>query len=121
LSLDLDLIGVSSSYARGNENNLHQPDGSYYFGPGAIPGYAVVNAGAHLRLTRALQLIAQLNNVLDRRYETAAQLGPAALTTSGTFIARSLPPVGAEFPVPRATFVAPGAPRAFWLGVRMTL
>ena len=48
LSLDLDLVGVSSSYARGNENNLHQPDGTYYLGPGTAPGYAVVNLGAHL-------------------------------------------------------------------------
>ncbi len=29
-SLDVDLVGASSAYARGNENNLSQPDGTYY-------------------------------------------------------------------------------------------
>ena len=28
--LDLGLVSASSSYARGNENNAHQPDGTYY-------------------------------------------------------------------------------------------
>ena len=38
----------SSSFARGNENNQHQPDGTYYLGPGSTAGYAVVNLGATL-------------------------------------------------------------------------
>ena len=33
-SLDVDVVAVSSSYARGNENNQHEPDGTYYLGPG---------------------------------------------------------------------------------------
>ena len=40
--------GVSGVYARGNENNAHQPDGTYYLGPGRSAGYAVVNLGARL-------------------------------------------------------------------------
>ena len=52
LSLDLDLLAVSGSYARGNENNQHEPDGTYYLGPGSIPGYAVVNLGARYRVDR---------------------------------------------------------------------
>ena len=67
LSLDVDLVAVSSSYARGNENNLHQPDGTYYLGPGTAPGYAVVNLGARYQLNRWLQLFGQVNNVFDRR------------------------------------------------------
>ena len=34
LSVDVDLVAVSGSFARGNENNQHQPDGVYYLGPG---------------------------------------------------------------------------------------
>ncbi len=119
LSLDVDLVAVSGSYARGNENNLHQPDGTYYLGDGTVAGYAIVNGGSRYQLTRALQLIAQVNNVFDRRYATAAQLGATGLTSAGTFIARPLPAVNGEFPVQHATFVAPGAPRAFWLGLRV--
>ena len=37
LSLDADLLAVSGSYARGNENHRHEPDGTYYLGRGRSP------------------------------------------------------------------------------------
>lgn len=117
-SLDLDLITVSSSAARGNENNRHQPDNTYYLGPGSAPGYAVLNLGASYRLKPWLQVLAQINNLLDRRYYTAAQLGPVGFTDSGTFIARPFPAVNGVFPVRQATFYAPGAPVRMWVGTR---
>ena len=49
LSVDLDLVASGGSYARGNENNLHEPDGTYYLGEGAVDGYAIVNLGARYR------------------------------------------------------------------------
>ena len=119
LSVDLGLVAVSSSYARGNENNLHQPDGMYYLGPGSSPGYAVVNVGARYQVHRRLQLFAQVNNLFDRHYYTAAQLGTTGFTAGGTFIARPFPAVGGEFPLQRGTFFAPGAPRAAWGGIRI--
>ena len=36
LTVNLGLSAISSSIARGNENNLHQPDGVYYLGPGRV-------------------------------------------------------------------------------------
>ena len=118
LSLDLGLIAASSSYARGNENNLHEPDGTYYLGPGDAPGYAVLNLGATYRLKPWVHVVAQLNNVFDRRYYTAAQLGPTGFTETGAFIARPLPAVDGEFPVRQSTFYAPGAPVRMWVGTR---
>jgi outer membrane receptor protein involved in Fe transport len=118
-SVDVDLVAVSGSLARGNENNQHQPDGVYYLGPGGIGGYGVVNLGGQVRLTTHLQLVAQIGNVFNQRYSTAAQLGPAGFTASGSFIARSLPPVNGAFPVPQTTFLAPGAPRLAWIGARL--
>jgi outer membrane receptor protein involved in Fe transport len=118
LSVDIDLLAVAGSFARGNENNLHEPDGTYYLGPGSVPGYAIVNLGAGYRLTAWMQLVAQVTNVFDRRYYTAGQLGPFGLTDTGSFIARPLPPVNGEFPVRQATFYAPGAPVRAWLGTR---
>jgi outer membrane receptor protein involved in Fe transport len=119
LSFDLGMVALSSAYARGNENNLHQADGLYYLGPGMSPGYAVLNSGARYQVHRRLQLFIQVNNLLDRRYYTAAQLGPTAFTGSGTFIARPFAAIGADFPVQHATFYAPGAPRAAWGGIRI--
>lgn len=119
VSMHLDLVAMSSSYARGNENNLSQADGSYYLGPGTSPGYAVVNLGIHYDLKRRIQLFAQVNNLLNRRYYTAAQLGPTGLTENGTFIARPLPSVNGEFPLVSSTFYAPGAPLGAWGGLRV--
>jgi outer membrane receptor protein involved in Fe transport len=120
LSLDLDLVAVSSSYARGNENNRHEPDGTYYLGPGTAPGYGVLNVGVRYTVHRRLQIIAQINNLFDHEYYTAAQLGPAGFTVGGTFIARPLPAIDGEFPVAHATFYAPGAPTTIWAGTRIT-
>jgi outer membrane receptor protein involved in Fe transport len=118
-SVDLGLVALSSSYARGNENNLHKADGVYYLGGGTAPGYAVLNLGAHYQVTRRLQLYAQINNLLDRHYYTAAQLGATGFTNQGIFIARPFPAVGGEFPVVHATFYAPGAPIGVWGGIRI--
>jgi outer membrane receptor protein involved in Fe transport len=120
LSVDIDVLGVSSSLARGNENAGHAPDGTYYLGPGESPGYAVVDLGARYRAAPWLQIFAQLNNLFDRRYYSAAQLGPSAFTEAGTFVARPFPAVGGRFPVQQTTFFAPGAPRAVFAGTRLT-
>jgi outer membrane receptor protein involved in Fe transport len=119
LSIDLDLIAVSSAYARGNENNQHQADGVYYLGPGKSGGYAVLNLGAHYQLNRRFQLFMQINNLLDRKYYTAALLGGTGITPAGTFLARPLPAISGEFPVIQATFLAPGAPIGAWGGIKI--
>ena len=118
LSVDISLLAASGVYARGNENNDHESDGLYYLGGGSTDAYAVVNAGAHYRLTKWLQAVGQVNNIFDREYATAAQLGPAGFTSSGTFVARPLPAVNGEFPLRHTTFLAPGAPIRAWIGVR---
>ena len=119
LSIDVDLVAASGSYARGNENNLHEPDGTYYLGPGKTSGYAVVNLGARYAVRPWLQLLAQVNNLFDRRYDTAAQVGVDGFTESGSFIARPFPPASGEFPLRHSTFFAPGAPVRMWAGVRL--
>lgn len=122
LSLNADLLAVSSSYARGNENNEHEPDGLYYLGKGTSGGYAVVNLGAEFRPTEALRLFVQVNNVLDREYHTAAQIASTGFNAAGNFVARPFagPIVDGERPITGSTFYAPGAPRAWWAGVRYT-
>jgi outer membrane receptor protein involved in Fe transport len=119
LSADVDLVAASGAFARGNENNAHEPDGTYYLGPGSTPAYRIVNVGVRYHLSKWLQLIAQFNNVFDRQYYTAAQLGSTGFTGTGNFIARPFPAVGGEFPVQQATFYAPGAPATCWIGTRV--
>jgi outer membrane receptor protein involved in Fe transport len=119
LSFNLGFQAVSSSLARGNDNNEHVPDGATYFGPGKAAGYGLVDAGARYQIHPKLEFFAQLNNVFNKRYATAAQLGSTAFTTEGNFVARPLPAVGGEFPLIGATFFAPGAPRMFSVGTRV--
>ena len=119
LSVDMDLVAASGSYARGNENNRSQPDGTYYLGPGATSAYAIVNVGLRYDLTKWLQVIAQLNNVFDARYFTAAQLQATGFTAAGSFVAQPFPAIGSEYPVQQATFYTPGAPSTFWIGTRI--
>jgi len=118
LAADLDFIAIGRSFARGNENNLNQPDGIYYLGQGFSPGYRVLNLGAHYQLQKRVQVFVQVDNVLDHRYYTAAQLGPSAYDNAGDFIARPFPQVDGQFPIRTTTFFAPGAPIGAWGGVR---
>jgi outer membrane receptor protein involved in Fe transport len=119
LDVDFDLLAVGPSYARGNENNQHEPDGVYYLGEGKSGAYAVVNLGARVTVTPWLQAVGQIDNLFNRKYSTGAQLGPAGFTASGAFVARPFPAVNGEFPVRQTTFVAPGAPIRGWIGARV--
>ncbi|GAP33723.1 TonB-dependent receptor [Piscinibacter sakaiensis] len=119
-ALDLDVIGMAGVYARGNENNQHQPDGTTYVGPGRTGGYGVLNLGTSFQPARGLKLFARVNNVFDRKYATAAQLGATGFDANGNFQARPFPQVNGEYPLQGSTFVAPGAPRSVVVGLRYT-
>jgi hypothetical protein len=73
----VDFNAVGGSYARRNENNQDQPDGVYYLGRVFWPGYGVLNAGARHPARKHMRLFVQIDSLLDHRYYTAAQLGPA--------------------------------------------
>ena len=83
------------------------------------PATRVFNLGARYQVQRRVQIVAQINNLFDRQYYTAAQLGPTGFTETGAFIARPFPAVDGEFPVAHATFYAPGAPITVWAGTRI--
>lgn len=122
VSASVDLISIGSSFARGNENNEHEADGEFYLGSGKTGGYTVVNLGIEYRPLQSMQLFAQVNNLFDRKYSTGSQLGSTGFNGSGEFVARPFdgPIVDGERPLLGSTFVAPGAPRAYWLGVRFS-
>jgi len=118
ISIDVDFDAVGRSYARGNENNLDQPDGVFYLGQGYSPGYGVVNVGAHYQVRKRVQLFVQVNNLLNHHYYTGAQLGPSPYDNAGNFMARPFPAVDGDFPIRTSTFFAPGAPIGVWGGIR---
>ncbi len=124
LAFDLGEVVVSSSYARGNENNAYSADGVYYQGPGVSPGYAVTNFQAHYDLTKYLQLAVEIDNLFNHHYYTAAQLANTGLSAQGTFLARPYPayttgPEAGNYPLQSVTFFTPGAPLRAWVEVRL--
>jgi outer membrane receptor protein involved in Fe transport len=102
LSAGLQLVAVGGSFVRGNENNAHVADATH-LGSGRVPGYGVLNFSGSYRPSASWKLSASVNNVLNRTYATAGQLGAYALTPSGGYT--NADGVG-------ASFYSPGAPRA---------
>jgi outer membrane receptor protein involved in Fe transport len=124
LALELSEVVVSSSYARGNENNSYKADGTYYLGPGVSPGYSVTNFRAHYDLTRRLQLAVQIDNLFDKKYYTGGLLADTAFNAQGAVVTRPFPqyttgPQAGSYPAQAVTFFAPGAPRRAWAELRI--
>lgn len=117
LSIGSDLLAISGSYARGNENGKHEAEGSF-LGSGKIGGYAIVNLSAAFKVNNSWKVFGRINNIFDKEYATAAQLGASPFSpTNGNYM---LVPNGANLNSTTVgeTFVAPGAPRSAWIGVR---
>jgi outer membrane receptor protein involved in Fe transport len=124
LVFDLTEVTVSSSYARGNENNAYQADSVYYLGPGVSPGYAITDIRAHYDLTKRLQLAVQIDNLFNHHYYTAAQLAHSGLNAQGGVVSLPFPeyttgPYAGSYPAQTATFFTPGAPRRAWVELRV--
>jgi outer membrane receptor protein involved in Fe transport len=118
-----NIIAMAGVYARGNENNQHQPGtvtdpiggGTRTFnGPGKTSDYMVLNLVTNYRLTSQWQVFGRINNVFDTRFNTAAILAENPFNAAGSFQTNS--DLWA-----RETFYGPGAPRAAWIGVRYFL
>jgi outer membrane receptor protein involved in Fe transport len=105
-SIGLDSITVSDVYVRGNENNKASG--------GSISGYTVFNLSASYKPNSAWTVFGRVNNLLDKDYETGGQLGlsPFSQSNGSLLLSNKTSQVVGE------TFVAPGAPRTAWIGVR---
>jgi outer membrane receptor protein involved in Fe transport len=77
-----------------------------------------VNTGAHYQLRKQIQLFVSIDNLLNHRYYTAAQLGPSPFDNAGNFVAQPFPAVAGNYPIRTSTFLAPGAPFGAWGGIK---
>ncbi|MGB7989851.1 MAG: TonB-dependent receptor [Candidatus Methylophosphatis roskildensis] len=103
------MVAFSSQYARGNENNAHQPDGVEFLDSGKIGGYSVFNLTTNYEFGNGLELFAKVSNVFDKKYATGAILAENIFQDVRSAAASE---------ERGETFIAPGAPRAGWIGVR---
>jgi outer membrane receptor protein involved in Fe transport len=123
LSIGIDALGIGGSYARGNENNQHRPDGNIYLGAGRSGGYGLFNLVADWQFARRWTLGAKLNNLFDRRYATASVLAATPFGSDGALQTQQagsyVDADGNRSDVVRqSTFFAPGAPRAGFVTLR---
>jgi hypothetical protein len=67
--------------------------------------------------------VAGASGLADHRYSAAGLLGATPFMTSGDYVARpfATPVIDGERPMVHAAFVAPGAPRAWLVGLRYRL
>jgi outer membrane receptor protein involved in Fe transport len=126
LQVSADVQALGGSFARGNENNLHQSDGRIFLGPGRSAGYGLLNLSGNWQISKTWSLSAKLNNALDRRYTTAAVLGATPFSNTGHLDARQIGSYAnadgsKTYAVRQATFLAPGAPRQAFLTLRCEL
>ncbi|HEY0264153.1 MAG TPA: TonB-dependent receptor [Granulicella sp.] len=125
LTAELDIRAVGSSFARGNENNLDQPDGMFYNGSGKSAGYGVADLGVRYQIHPRIQLFAQMNNLLDKHYSTGSQLGTSPFDNNNHFVARPFgTPYGTgdgDIPIRSSAFLAPGTPFNIYGGLKITL
>lgn len=103
-SIGGNVLAFADQFARGNENNSDNSSGA------KIAGYAIVNLDTRYRFGNSgWQAFARVNNIFDREYFTGALLGETFFNAAGQY-------QGGEDD--RSSLVAPGAPRAAWIGVR---
>jgi len=112
-----NLIAASGAYLHGDENNANQAGvtnagGAYISGTGWIPGYTVVNLQSTYHVTKRAEIFARLINLFDKQYATAGFLTTSSFSANGTFI----PDPNNR---PNENAVAPAAPRAIWVGMRV--
>ncbi len=105
LTLGSDIVTHSGVFVRGNENNEHDENGK-------TAGFTLVNMLATVDLGAGWSAFARVNNVFDKRYFTAGQIGENPFVgPNNTFDTN-------DNNWRDETFYAPGAPRAGWIGVR---
>lgn len=108
-SVGADLQALSGRGVAGNEDGLLE-DGDDDRVDLTLPGYALMNLRTSWKPAqfKGLELFGRITNVFNRRYASFGALAATQFDAQGQF-------VGDET---EALFVAPGAPRAFQVGVR---
>jgi outer membrane receptor protein involved in Fe transport len=115
-------LSVSGTNIRGNDNGDQQAGGNF-MGDGKIAGYTIFNATATYRMHPEWLLFARVNNIFDKEYATAGQLGLNPFNASGVLRTNGTNAAGAGVNNRRSAgvgedFIAPGAPISAWVGVR---
>lgn len=113
-NIGANVIGYSSQYVIGNENNDHRSNSAdcnggedCAIGKGKISGYFIVNLDTQYDFGNGWRMFAKATNIFDREYNLSGRLAESLFDANGQFGEES-----------KVLSVLPGAPRAAWLGFR---
>jgi outer membrane receptor protein involved in Fe transport len=118
-SFGTNIAAFSDRYLHGNENNKHQENSAgcsssdeVACAKGKSAGFTIVNLDSQYKLGQGWQVWAKAINIFDTDYYTTGRLAGNAFTGPGNTFADD------KDDWRGAAFLAPGAPRAGWIGVR---
>jgi iron complex outermembrane receptor protein len=97
VSFSIDGIYSGDQYFRGDEDNNHKK----------LSGYWVFNTTAEYKVTNYFSLFGKLNNIFGTNYNSFGVYGDASEVLGPAFN--------------DSRFVSPGAPRAGWIGLRLSM
>ncbi len=107
LNVGFDVAYTSKKELRGNEGNDRDEDG--YLNP--VDGYAVVNLRASYQVNDNIQIFGRVTNLFDEDYESFGLLGEEPDEVAVEEFE--------DYESPR--FVGPGAPRAGFVGIKLSM
>ena len=96
-SLGIDGIYSGNQFFRGDETNMTAP----------LAGYWVFNGTAEYKVTKNFSVFGKMNNIFDTNYSTFGVYGQADAVLGAAYDDRR--------------FISPAAPRAGWIGVRLSI
>lgn len=102
-TLGFDMNYNASQFLRGDEANL----------TAKIPAFVVFNLRSEYRFNEHVALFGRVNNLFDRDYANFGALGQMGDVLQGIGVSANDPD--------SARFVGVGAPRAAWIGLRLTM
>lgn len=100
-TLGFDMNYNSSQYLRGDESNALAK----------IPAFVIFNLRSEYRFNQHVALFGRVNNLFDREYANFGALGETGNVLNGLGLEEN----------EHARFVGVGAPRAAWIGLRLTM
>ncbi len=113
-NIGTNIVGYSSQYVLGNENNSHRANAAVCdngeecaTGKGKLSGYFVVNLDTQYNFGNGWKVFAKATNIFDREYNLSGRLAESLFNSAGLFGEES-----------KVLSLLPGAPRAAWLGFR---
>lgn len=113
-TIGANVVGYSSQYVLGNENNNHRANTAACnngddcaTGKGKLSSYFVVNLDTQYNIGNGWRAFAKATNIFDRDYNLAGRLAESLFDANAQFGTES-----------KVLAVLPGAPRAAWVGLR---